>query len=107
VKKLFFVILVLFQFCVFAAGTNEEWMSGGGEYAHLTEKQSPEGTDITTTLNSIGIVIRSNTFKENMENGTFVNTSYLIPQGGELKSSGSTYDYSLSESDFRIHLTIL
>ena len=59
-KKICVIILVLLQFCVFATGTNKEWMSFGGEYSSLKEKQSPGGTDITTTLNSVGLVVRVN-----------------------------------------------
>jgi len=106
-RIIIFMFLIIAISPLFAYGTQETWITVGGEYGHFRETQYPSGVKVETTLNSIGGYSSSRSFESGNTWGTYIHSSILIPQGGKIGVSGSFADYSMEEADLKIHLGFL
>lgn len=88
-------------------GDNETYISSGGEYSRLIEKQTVLGVPVQTNLNSIGIYVDSFVHKPNESIGYFLHESVLLPLGGSIEAMGSSLEYTLKDTEFKIQMSLM
>ena len=106
-KKTVLILLILLLFTVFASGSRESWASVGGEVGHAMETQSVGGTQINTTLNTIGLHFTALQFDNGEDIGVIIHDSFHLPIGGKITIGETPLDYSFSDADFKSYIGIM